>query len=106
LLKECAAKDADGVVRQAAVRELTRGWKDDPATLPLLRECAVKDESPAAAGIEWESGVRDAAIEAIFRGWPDDPATLLLLRERAENDPTPWLREKAKQWANEIEARG
>jgi hypothetical protein len=27
-------------------------------------------------------------------------------RERAENDPTPWLREKAKRLADEIEAKG
>jgi hypothetical protein len=50
--------------------------------------------------------VRDVAIEAIARGWPNDPGTLPLLRERAENDPTPWLREKAKRLADEIEARG
>jgi hypothetical protein len=104
-LKDRAANDGSGSVRRAAVRELARGWKDDPDTLPWLKDCAVKDESPAAGEYEWMGGMRGAAIEAIFRGWPDDPGTLPLLRERAENDPTPWLREKAKRLADEIEAK-
>lgn len=50
--------------------------------------------------------MRDAALQAIVRGWHDDPETLALLREREKNDPTPWLREKAKQMADKLEARG
>ncbi|MCI0488865.1 MAG: NACHT domain-containing protein [Blastocatellia bacterium] len=104
-IEERCRSDQDWVVRQAAVGELARGWKDDADTLPLLKDRAARDESPAAGVEEWLGGVRNAAIEAIFRGWPDDPGTLDLLRERAKNGPTPWLREKAKRWADQIEAR-
>jgi HEAT repeat protein len=108
LLKDRAAKDGSWFVRRAAVRELARGWKDDPDTLPWLKDRAVNDPLPVADARNHPriSSVRDAAIGAIFRGWPDDPGTLSFLREREENDPTPWLREEAKRWADEIEARG
>ncbi len=32
-------------VRSAAVQELARGWKDDPETLPILKERARSDEN-------------------------------------------------------------
>jgi hypothetical protein len=92
-------------VREAAVQELARGWKDDPDTLPWLKDRAVKDVSPAADDERWVGGVRYSALHAIVGGWPNDPGTLLLLRDRAENDPTPWLQEDAKQLAAEIELR-
>lgn len=76
------------------------------STLPLLKDRAVNDASPDAKGEERIGGVRDVALQAIVRSWPDDPGTLSLIRERAQNDPTLWLREKAKQWADEIEAKG
>ncbi len=100
-----AAKDDTSNVRQAAVLELARGWKDDPDTLTILKDRAVNDATPEAEWEDWRSGVRDVALQAITRGWPDDPDTLVLLRERAKNDPTRWLREKAKELADRIEAR-
>jgi HEAT repeat protein len=40
-------------VRRAAVEELARGWKDDPETLPILKQLAQSDD-------DWE--VRCAAV--------------------------------------------
>jgi predicted NACHT family NTPase len=124
-------KNNDWMVRQIAVQELAVRWKDDPATLPLLKERAAQDEKgyvrkaalqelvrgwkddPATlpwlkerAAQDEEGYVRSAALQELVRGWKDDPSTLPLLRERAENDPTPWLREQASRLADEIEARG
>jgi hypothetical protein len=104
-LKDRAAKDDNEFVRETALRELARGWKDDPDTLPLLKDRAVKDASPAANDQRWIGGVSYSALQAIVRGWPNYPGTLPLLRDRAENDPAPWLREKARQLAAEIELR-
>lgn len=104
-LKEKLANNDDGDVRRAVIQELIRGCKDDPDTLPLLKDRAVKDMSPTAKDEEWRGWARDSALQAIVSGWPDDPGTLPLLRNRTENDPTPWLREKARQLAAEIEAR-
>lgn len=63
-------------LRQAAVRELARGWTNDPATWPWLQDCArSKDEA-----------VRQAAVRELAQGWHDDPATLPLLLDRARSD--------------------
>jgi hypothetical protein len=52
-------------VRQAAVRELARGWKEDPESLPWLKARAQSDD-PA---------VRQAVVEELARGWKfsDEP---------------------------------
>ena len=49
--------------------------------------------------------VRHMAASAIGEHYRSDAQTLPLLRERAENDPTPWLRERAKQLADELAAK-
>ena len=36
-LKTRAQSDEDAAVRQAAVQELARGWKEDPETLKILK---------------------------------------------------------------------
>ncbi|MEK6287255.1 MAG: HEAT repeat domain-containing protein, partial [Acidobacteriota bacterium] len=61
-----ATNDADNDVRQAAVQELTRGWKDDPDTLPLLKDRATNDA---------DNDVRQAAVQELARGWKGDPDT-------------------------------
>ena len=85
-------------------------------------DSAVRDESPGIDEQEisddaprkvvgygrdrvFEQPVRDAAIEAIARYWPEHQETLPFLRRRELEDPTPWLREKAKSLADELEAR-
>jgi hypothetical protein len=58
-------------VRQAAVRELARGWKQDPETLPILKARAQSDE---------HAFVRQAAIREPARGWKQEPETLQWLK--------------------------
>ncbi len=48
----------DENVRQLAVQELVRGWKDDPDTLTILKARAQADEN-----------VRRAAVQELERGW-------------------------------------
>jgi hypothetical protein len=60
------------------VRELARGWKDDPDTLPLLKQRAQSDD-------DWV--VRQAAVQELARGWKDDPWLFDFLYDIALNDP-------------------
>jgi predicted NACHT family NTPase len=83
-----AAEDDDQAVRKAALQELARGWKDDPDTLPLLKDRAAKDDN---------SGVRQAALQELARGWRGDPDTLARLKERAANDSDWAVRRAATQ---------
>ncbi|MEG3988767.1 HEAT repeat domain-containing protein, partial [Microcoleus sp. S28C3] len=53
------------------------GWKDDPETLPILKQRAQSDD---------DSNVREAAVQELARGWKDDPETLPILKQRAQSD--------------------
>jgi len=75
-------------IRSRAVQELARGWKEDPATLPWLKDRAARDE---------DSGVRQAAVQELARGWMEDPATLPLPQDRAARDEHPAVRQAAIQ---------
>jgi HEAT repeats len=63
--------------RRAAVEALAAGWREDPGTLPLLRDRATTDR---------DADVRQAAVEALAGGWREDPGTLPLLRDLATTD--------------------
>ncbi|TAG37433.1 MAG: HEAT repeat domain-containing protein, partial [Oscillatoriales cyanobacterium] len=64
--------DDDSYVRCAAVQEIARGWKDDPETLPWIKQHAQSDDNFM---------VRYAAVQELARGWKDDPETLPLLKQ-------------------------
>ncbi|MGA2147296.1 MAG: HEAT repeat domain-containing protein [Bryobacteraceae bacterium] len=98
-LLSTAKPSQDWIVRQAAVQELARGWKDDPETLPLLKDCARSDGDGA---------VRFAAVQELARGWKDDPETLPLLKDRARFDKDNNVRsaavqELARGWKDDFE---
>lgn len=59
-------------VRRPAVQELARGWKDDPDTLPILKQRATSDKNP---------NVRRAAIQELAHGWKEDPDVRRLLND-------------------------
>jgi hypothetical protein len=61
-------------VRRAAVEELARGWKDNPDTLPILKQLATSDKNEYVQG---------AATREIAQVWKDDP------------DKFPWLKQLA-----------
>ena len=87
-LKERATKDDNWAVRQAAVQEIARGWKDDPDTLTILKDRASKDN---------DNDVRQAAVQELARGWKDDPDTLTWLKDRASKDDNWAVRQAAVQ---------
>jgi hypothetical protein len=60
-------------VRGAAVLALAVGWRDDPDTLPLLKDRARSDTNDF---------VRIAAVQELAAGWKDDPEVIALLYER------------------------
>ncbi|HEY9299995.1 MAG TPA: HEAT repeat domain-containing protein, partial [Phormidium sp.] len=84
-------------VRYAAVQELAQGWKDDPETLPWLKQLAQSDDNWA---------VRPAAVQELARGWKDDPETLPILKQLAQSEDN-WdvryaaVQELAQGWKDE-----
>jgi predicted NACHT family NTPase len=98
-LSSAVSRNMDATVREAAVRELARGWRHDSATLSLLldRTDSSKEDDPA---------VRLAALQELARGWKDNSATLPSLWDRANNDSEPTvrlaaMREIARCWKND-----
>ena len=98
-LKDRAINDGEEEVREAAVRELARGWPTDADTLPILKDRAHNDQN-------WE--VRWAAVQELARGWRSDPDTLPILKDRARNDEHRGVRraaveELARGWRTDPE---
>ena len=65
-------------MRQAAVQELALGWKDDPETLPILKQLAQSDDS-------WD--VRYSALEELAFECKDEPGIFEGLADIAINYP-------------------
>ncbi|MEG3957422.1 NACHT domain-containing protein [Microcoleus sp. herbarium2] len=65
-------------INRPAVAAVAATWKDDPETLPWLKQLAHSDD---------DGDVRIAAVEELARGWKDDPELFELLCEVAINDP-------------------
>src|ERR1017187_9378200 len=96
-LSSLANVSQDWIVRRAAVQELARSWKDDPNTLPWLKERARSDKTDA---------VRIAAVQELARGWKDDADTLPFLQDRVRSDAEDAVRsaavqELARGWRND-----
>jgi len=64
-------------IRRQAVAAVASTWKDDPQTLPWLKQLAQSYDN---------SDVRRAAVEELARGWKDDPETLPILKQLAQSD--------------------
>ena len=71
------ASDDNEAYRVLAPYTLAIGWRDDAATLPLLKSLAVEDTA---------EDVRSTALDALAEYYHDQPATLSLLRARAVED--------------------
>jgi HEAT repeat protein len=83
----------------SGVQEIAQGWKDDPATLPNLKQRAQSDD-------DWT--VRFSALQELARGWKDDPETLPILQHLAQYDDDSAVRfsalqEIARGWINDSE---
>jgi len=72
----------------SGVQEIAQGWKDDPATLPNLKQRAQSDD-------DWT--VRFSALQELARGWKDDPETLPILKQLAQYDDDSAVRFSALQ---------
>ena len=93
-LRQAAEGDVDWIVRQAALMELARGWRDEPNTLSLVKMLSLEDDKPS---------VRRAAIHELARGWRDHLDTFPSLKTHAiEDDKAPVrqaaLQELARRW--------
>ncbi|MBD2006241.1 MULTISPECIES: HEAT repeat domain-containing protein [Cyanophyceae] len=75
-------------IRTQAVSSVATTWKDDPDTLPWLKQRAQADD---------DSDVRQAAVQELARGWKDDPDTLPWLKQRAQADDDSDVRQAAVQ---------
>jgi len=72
----------------SGVQEIAQGWKDDPATLPNLKQRAQSDD-------DWT--VRLSALQELVRAWKDDPETLPILKQLAQYDDDSAVRLSALQ---------
>ncbi len=75
-------------IRTQAVAAVAATGKDDPDTLPWLKQRAQADE---------DGSVRYAAVQELARGWQDDPDTLPILKQRAQADEDGSVRSAAVQ---------
>ncbi|MEG4278536.1 HEAT repeat domain-containing protein [Microcoleus sp. MON1_C1] len=75
-------------IRTQAVAAVAATWKDDPETLPWLKQRAQSDD---------DSAVRRAAVQKLVRGWKDDSETLPLLKQCAQSDHDSVVRRAAVQ---------
>ncbi|HSF75312.1 MAG TPA: NACHT domain-containing protein, partial [Microcoleus sp.] len=64
-------------INRPAVAAVAATWKDDPETLPWLKQLAQSDD---------DGDVRVAAVQELARGWKDDPETLPWLKQLAQSD--------------------
>jgi len=62
-------------IRIKAVGAVATAWKDDPDTLPWLKQRAQADDN-------WL--VRSVAVHELARGWKDDPDTLPWLKQQVQ----------------------
>ncbi|MEG4330070.1 HEAT repeat domain-containing protein, partial [Microcoleus sp. herbarium5] len=86
-------------IRTQAVSAIAFTWKDDPKTLPWLKQLAQFDD---------DSDVRQAAVQELARGWKDEPETLPILKKLAQydNDLAVWqaaAQELARGWKDDRE---
>ena len=88
-------------MRYAAVQELARGWKDDPALFKLL--CYVAINNPFDREYDLQDNPRQTALTAMIKLYPDRPQTLELVRDRAQNDSNEICREFAQEKLAELE---
>ncbi|MBW4611070.1 MAG: HEAT repeat domain-containing protein [Hassallia sp. WJT32-NPBG1] len=58
-------------IQVRALQELTGGWKDEPDTLPMLKNLALSSSN---------NSVQATALQELARGWKDDPDTLPMLK--------------------------
>jgi hypothetical protein len=93
-LKQRAQTDDNSSVRDAAVQQLARNFKDETGIFELFCNLVVND--PFQRIYDFETNPRQSALELILRYYPNNPQTLALLRDRIHNDPDEKLREWAK----------
>jgi predicted NACHT family NTPase len=65
-------------INRPAVAAVAATWRDDPETLPWLKQLAHSDD---------DGDVRIAAVQELAGGWKDDPELFELLCDVAINDP-------------------
>ncbi len=87
-LRSAVQHDVDWIVRSAAAKDLARGWRLDPGTLPLLKDRARSDE---------EGLVRRTAIQEWVRSRKLDPEALTFLKNLARSDESSVARATAIQ---------
>jgi predicted NACHT family NTPase len=82
-----------------AVAAFAATWKDDPETLPFLKQCARSN---------YNSDVRYAAFQELAHGWKDDQKILPFLKQCARSDES-WavrqaaVKELARGWKDDPE---
>ena len=120
-VKELCRLCGNWAVQEVAVQKIARGWKDDPETLPLLKEWARSDDDSLFRQVvqeialackddpetlpllkEWarsddDSDVQEAAVQEILRAWKDGPEILSILQQSVRFNHNLYIRGAAVQ---------
>jgi hypothetical protein len=88
-------------VRQTAVQELARGWKDEPEIFEWL--CDIAINHPFERQSKFQDNPRQTALEIMLKQYPDRPKTLEILRDRFANDPDEQVRNFAQKQLAKLE---
>ncbi|WP_414624347.1 NACHT domain-containing protein [Calothrix sp. CCY 0018] len=86
-------------IQKVALQELVKGWKDDPDTLPMLKNLIFDDAN---------NHLRAIALQELVKGWKDDPNTLPMLKNLVFDDANNHLRaialqELVKGWKDDLD---
>jgi predicted NACHT family NTPase len=75
-------------IRYKALAAIATIWKDDPETLPWLKNCALSDSDK-------DVDIRMSALEELAKGWRDDPDTLPIIKNCTLSDNHPSVQDAA-----------
>ena len=93
-LKKCLNKsDLAGFVKMSIIDILGEVWKEDPETLPLLKDRVINDQNLP---------VQIIALQTIAQGWEEDSDTLPWLKDRALSDENADVRSAAVQAITQV----
>lgn len=78
----------DQEIRAQAISAIATAWKDDPETLPWLKD---------RAQLEGSATVRRVVVQKLAREWKHDPEILPWLKTKAQSDYIAFVRQAAVQ---------
>lgn len=100
ILKGCI-QDKEHFIRNTAIRELGKTFREQLEVFEILYNCALHDSFERKE--DWETNPRQTALESIVANYSASRQILDLLNDRGTNDPDEQVREFAEQQLAKLE---